>query len=236
MRFTQQALLRALLIDFVVAGRYRFFHFEGLVQLIVTLDVYTDQLRIGRPDHGAIEGVHRGQQNIRQVFDMIEKLDARRCPGRRIDIGVSVIIPGVEHFAHGPVRGNRGMANFRRANGLDKLRGQHRVTLDALFHDKTRGEVAQPQRHGSDDEKARQGKPAHQIERWTPILAFYCCRCRRRSCFLFFQCLHRAVLIADHQAFSAVFRISVGGIGRNVGALTVFRHYCTWPLSGVATA
>ncbi|MNT05697.1 hypothetical protein D3C86_1433610 [compost metagenome] len=214
MRFTQQTLLGTLLIDFVVTGGHRFLHFEGFVQLLVVFNLHADQFRVGRPHHRAIQRIDRCQQNVRQMLHMIEKLDARRSTGRWIDIGVSVFIPRVEHLAHGPGRRDLGMTNFGLANGLNKLRGQHRIALDTLFNHKTRGNVAQPQRHRGDDEEARQGEPAHQIERRTPILAF-CCRCTRRRFFLFVQCLHGTVLVAGLQAFSAVFRISVGGIDRN---------------------
>ncbi|MNF88807.1 hypothetical protein D3C84_713090 [compost metagenome] len=149
------------------------------------------------------------------MLDMIEKLDARRGTGTRVDVGVGVVIAGVEHFGHGSGRRDRRMTNFGFTNGLDELRCQHRVALDALFNHEARRDITEPQSHRGNDEKARQGKPADKIEGRTPILAFCGCRCCRRRCFLFFQCLHGTVLVAVLQAFSAVFRISVGGIARN---------------------
>jgi hypothetical protein len=56
------------------------------------------------------------------------------------------------------------MANFRIADGLNELRGQQRVALDALGDHEARGDVTKPQCHRGNDEKAREGKPAHQIE------------------------------------------------------------------------
>ncbi|MNU96464.1 hypothetical protein D3C71_865010 [compost metagenome] len=125
LRFTQQTLLGTLLIDFVVTGGHRFLHFEGFVQLLVIFDFYPDKFRVGRPHHRAIQRIDRGQQNVRQMLHMVEKLDARRSTGRWIDIGVSVFISRVEHLAHGPGRRDLGMTNFGLANGLNKLRGQH---------------------------------------------------------------------------------------------------------------
>ncbi|MNI50115.1 hypothetical protein D3C73_1047590 [compost metagenome] len=175
----QQALLRTLLVDLVVAGGHRFLHFEGLVQFLVIVDAHTDQLGVGRPDHGSVHGVHRGQQKVWQVFDMIKKLDARSGTGARVDVRIGGVSARVEHFAHGAVRRNRGMANFGGAHGLHELRGQHGVALDTLLDHETRGNVAQAQCHAGNDEKTRHGKPAHQIERRPPILGLCCRRIRR---------------------------------------------------------
>ena len=92
LRFAQQPLLGALLVDLVVAGGHRLLHFERLVEFIVVFDAHADQLGVGRPDHRAVQGIHRGQQNVRQVLDMIEKLDARSGAGARIDIGIGVVL------------------------------------------------------------------------------------------------------------------------------------------------
>jgi len=95
---------------------------------------------------------------------MVKKLDARSGPrlGRNIRIGV--VLARVEHFTHGTARRNRGMTDFCRANGLDKLRGQDRVPFNTLFDQKTRGDMAQPQCDGGDDQKAAQRKPAQEVE------------------------------------------------------------------------
>ncbi|MNS20360.1 hypothetical protein D3C72_520950 [compost metagenome] len=193
LRFAQQALLGTLLIDFVVTGGHRRFHFEGFVQLKVAFDTHADQLGVGRPDHGAVQGVHRRQQDVRQMLHMVKKLNARGGPGYGVDVGVGIVHARVEHFTHGSPRGNAGMPDFGLANGLDELRGQHRITLDTFIDNKARGDVTQPQRHHSDDQKARQGEPAQQIELRSPPLAL-CCRILRRSYFLLFEYLHGCVL------------------------------------------
>jgi len=181
LRLTQQPLLGALLVDLVVAGGHRCLHFKGLVQFLVVVDAHPDQLGVGRPDHSAVQGVNRGQEDVRQVFDMIEEFDTGSRASARIDVGIGRVGAWVKHFTHGSVWRNRGVANFGRANGLHELCGQHGVTLDALLDHKARGNVAQPQCHAGNDEKARQGKPAHQVEWRSPILALCRRRNRRRS-------------------------------------------------------
>ncbi|MCY1411534.1 hypothetical protein D9M71_269220 [compost metagenome] len=193
LRFAQQALLGTLLIDFVVTGGHRRFHFEGFVQLKVAFDTHADQLGVGRPDHGAVQGVHRRQQDVRQMLHMVKKLNARGGPGYGVDVGVGIVHARVEHFTHGSPRGNAGMPDFGLANGLDELRGQHRIALDTFIDNKARGDVTQPQRHHSDDQKACQGEPAQQIELRPPTLAL-CNGSLRRSYFLLFEYLHGCVL------------------------------------------
>ncbi|MNR52652.1 hypothetical protein D3C85_1725330 [compost metagenome] len=96
------------------------------------------------------------------------------------------------------------MADFGLAHGLNELRGQHGIAFDTLGHHESRGNRAQPQRHGSDDEKAAQGEPAQQIERPTPALAF-CSRRLRRRCSVLFQYLHGRVLDACIKPFQPCF-------------------------------
>ncbi|MNN68858.1 hypothetical protein D3C81_1845980 [compost metagenome] len=123
------------------------------------------------------------------MLDMVEKFGARGGPGFGADVGIGMVQARVEHFAHGSVWRNRRMADFGLANGLDELRGEHRIALDAFIDHKARGDVTQPQRHHGNDEKARQGEPAQQIELWLPTLARCCRGCRGRY-FLLFQYLH----------------------------------------------
>ncbi|MNG35550.1 hypothetical protein D3C84_1223170 [compost metagenome] len=77
------------------------------------------------------------------------------------------------------------MADFGIAHGLDELRGQHGIAFDTLDHHESRGNVAQPQRHGRDDEKTAEGEPAQQIELLAPAPAICCHRLRRRYFLLF---------------------------------------------------
>ncbi|MNH87983.1 hypothetical protein D3C73_404780 [compost metagenome] len=188
-RFAQQALLGTLFIDLVVAGGHRRFHFEGFIQLIVAFDAHADQLGIGRPDHGAVLGIHRRQQDVRQMLHMVEKLGAYGGPGFGRDVGIGMVQSRVEHFAHGPARRNPGVTDFGLANGVDELRGQHRIALNAFIDHKARGDVTQSKRHHANDEKTGQREPAQQVELGQPTLA-RSGRGLRRRYFLLFQSLH----------------------------------------------
>ena len=117
------------------------------------------------------------------MFDMIEKLNARRSLHPRIDVGVTVVFAWVEHFAHGAVRIDFGVTHLGCADGLDELRGEQRITLNAFGDHETRGDIAQPQRYGRDDQKTAKRKPAQQIELPAPASAGLC-RCARSRYFL----------------------------------------------------
>lgn len=117
---------------------------------------------------------------------MVEKLVARRGPRQWIDIGIGVVLARVEQLAHAPGFADRGVAAFGGADGLDELRGQQGIALDAFGDHEARRDIPQAQRHRGDDEKAGEGKPAQQIELPTPALALardcllrYCCRFQR---------------------------------------------------------
>ncbi|MNP74272.1 hypothetical protein D3C76_1711220 [compost metagenome] len=56
------------------------------------------------------------------------------------------------------------MAHLGLGHGLDKLGGQHCITLHAIAYHEARGHIAQPARHRSDDQQADDRKPAQQVE------------------------------------------------------------------------
>ncbi|MNO96624.1 hypothetical protein D3C76_883010 [compost metagenome] len=106
LRFTLELLFFAVFIGLVVTGRDRHLRIERFVEVVITLDLLPDQLRIGRPDNGPVMGIDIGQQGVGQVLDMVEELDTR---GRRqvgADPWVLLVHPRIKQLRHGGARRN----------------------------------------------------------------------------------------------------------------------------------
>ncbi|MNH16125.1 hypothetical protein D3C79_757550 [compost metagenome] len=57
------------------------------------------------------------------------------------------------------------MAYFGRSNGLDELRSEQRIALDAFVDHETAGNQPQPYGHREDDRQTDERIPTQQVER-----------------------------------------------------------------------
>ncbi|MCY1305258.1 hypothetical protein D9M70_550520 [compost metagenome] len=71
---------------------------------MIGVDLLADQLRVGGPDDGPVQGIDIAKQSVGQVLDMVEKLVAGgRCQAGT-DVGMLAIQACVEQLGHGGSR------------------------------------------------------------------------------------------------------------------------------------
>ncbi|MNZ62720.1 hypothetical protein D3C78_808490 [compost metagenome] len=91
LRWADELLFTARLIDIVVTGRDSHLVIEGAVKVIIRLNHAPNQRRVARPDHHTVRGIDIGQQHVWQMGDMIEELATGIASRLRIDLGVALI-------------------------------------------------------------------------------------------------------------------------------------------------
>ncbi|MCY1404870.1 hypothetical protein D9M71_200930 [compost metagenome] len=87
---------------------------------------------------------------------MIEELAPGAGAFRRRDFRVADVVARIEQFAHGPHIGYIHMAHFGGAQGMNELRGEQGIALDAFVDQIAGGDQAKPHRYRSDDPQADQ--------------------------------------------------------------------------------
>ncbi|MNN22277.1 hypothetical protein D3C81_1356290 [compost metagenome] len=97
-----------------------------------------------------------GQQHVGQVGDMVEKLFPGAGAGGGGDFREGDVLARVEQFTHGPHIGDIHMAHFGGAQGMNELRGEQGIALDAFVDQIAGGDQAKPHRYRSDDPQADQ--------------------------------------------------------------------------------
>ncbi|MCY1430919.1 hypothetical protein D9M71_468770 [compost metagenome] len=96
---------------------------------------------------------------------MVKELAAGIAPRLGVDLGKALVQPWIEQFSHGPHIGDGHMADLGRGDGLDELRGEQRIALDAFVDHETAGNQAQPYGHREDDRQTDERIPTQQVER-----------------------------------------------------------------------
>ncbi|MNN98280.1 hypothetical protein D3C81_2176330 [compost metagenome] len=76
---------------------------------------------VGRPDNHPVWGVNIGQDDVGQMFDVIEKFPPGVGPGHRIDVGKIPVFARVEQLAHGPHVRDCNVADFGGGDCLNEL-------------------------------------------------------------------------------------------------------------------